>query len=598
MRSSCAPALKVLLSVLCVVAVGLAGPGCRRAVKPELGQDRTVEAGVPTEFGSAREDAAVVTWDFGDGTASQTASQAFHAYARAGTYTVRALDGSEEVGRVQLTVVPRPVLRAIPPDATVALYVPRIRGAAETLVGFYEQLVGPDMARRQIEEAPFLPMVLDSVRGGADQVVDAEEGFGLFSVPSFDGSVALLGIVDGPPAMEKVLREFEAAGRPVRREQDGSAWVEFEDEPAVRLFLDRGYLYLAMPEKQEAAEGQPVKAQAVATPDVEALRRHVAGFTGPGLSESPMLTKLRGKVQEGSVYVFTSFPTPEEAEGFPGFFASLRVQQGRAELDGFMASDKPLLAGKQGPVPALLNKAPLGPVASGMLSVPADELAAWLMGAPGSARRAEALEGMTAKGLDGEGLIGSLRGDVTLLVYFDAPAFYRNFITNKRPEPRGAVLLEAGLTRAEPVVAAVSKAFEGSSWSVETGKEKGVTRFRGRVVEQPVLLSVSPDRLSLQAGEALEGRPVGDVGGALRERFGTGAFGPSHLSLMVDLGRLRAELDAPEQVPGVPPAQLGAAKAFSGAFLDQVTPFDHAFMDFATEEGGARLRGRVVLRTN
>jgi hypothetical protein len=84
----------------------------------------------------------------------------------------------------------------------------------------------------------------------------------------------------------------------------------------------------------------------------------------------------------------------------------------------------------------------------------------------------------------------------------------------------------------------------------------------------------------------------------LRERFGTGAFGPSHLSLMVDLGRLRAELDAPEQVPGVPPAQLSAAKAFGGAFLDQVTPFDHAFMDFAPEEGGARLRGRVVLRTN
>jgi hypothetical protein len=298
------------------------------------------------------------------------------------------------------------------------------------------------------------------------------------------------------------------------------------------------------------------------------------------------------------VYVFTTFTTPGESEGFPGFFASLRVREDRAELDGFMASDKPLLAGKQGPVPALLNKAPVGPVASGMLSVPADELATWLIGARGSARRAEAMATMTARGMDGEGLLGALRGDVTLLVYFDAPAFYRNFITNKRPEPKGSVLFEAGLTRAEPVVAAVTKAFEGSSWSVEKVKDKGITRFRGRIAEQPVVLSVAPDRLSLQGGEALEGRPQGDVGAALRERFGTGTFGPSHLSLMVDLGRLRADLDAPEQVPGVPPAQLNAAKAFGGAFLDQVTPFDHAFMDLAPEEGGARLRGRVVLRTN
>jgi hypothetical protein len=597
MRSSSPSSLKVLLSVLCVVAVGLPGPGCRRAVKPDLGADRTVEAGVPLEFGSAQEGAAVVTWDFGDGTAAQTSSHAFHAFARSGTYTVRALEGTEEVGRVQLTVVPRPVLRAIPADATVALYVPRIREAVEPLLGFYEQLVGPDMARRQMEAAPFLPIVLESVKG-ISQVVDAEEGFGLFSVPSFDGSVALLGIVDGPPAMDRVLKEFESAGRPVRRQGDGSARVEFEGEPEVLLFLDRGYLYLAMPEKPEVAEGEPMKAQAVASPDVEALRRHVTGFTGPGLSEAPMLTKLRGRVQEGSVYAFTSFPKGEEPEGFPGFFASLRVKESRAELDGFMAADKPLLAGKQGPVPSLLNKAPVGPVASAMMSVPADEMANWLIGAPGSTRRAEAMETWTARGMDGEGLISALRGDVTLLVYFDAPAFYRNFITNKRPEPKGAVLFEAGLTKAEPVVAAVKKAFEGSSWTMEPGKDKNVTRFRGRVADQPILLSVAPYRLSVQGGEALEGRPIGDVGGALRERFGTGSFGQSHVSMMVDLGRLRAELDAPEQVPGVPPAQLNAAKAFGGAFLDQVTPFDHAFMDFAPEEGGARLRGRVVLRTN
>ena len=41
---------------------------------------------------------------------------------------------------------------------------------------------------------------------------------------------------------------------------------------------------------------------------------------------------------------------------------------------------------------------------------------------------------------------------------------------------------------------------------------------------------------------------------------------PDHLSLMVDMGRLRAEMDAPTQVPGVPSGQLSAAKAFGGGW--------------------------------
>jgi len=49
------------------VAVALVGPGCWRAVKPEAGGDRTVEAGVPVGFGSEARDAPEVRWDFGDG---------------------------------------------------------------------------------------------------------------------------------------------------------------------------------------------------------------------------------------------------------------------------------------------------------------------------------------------------------------------------------------------------------------------------------------------------------------------------------------------------------------------------------------------------
>jgi hypothetical protein len=594
MRSSLFLFSKVPLSVLSLVAAGLLAPGCHRAAKPEMGSDRTVEAGIPVEFGSAQEGAPEVTWNFGDGTPTQKAARISHAFPRSGTFMVQALEGASEVGHVQLTVVPRPVLRAIPADATVAIYVPQLRGSVEPLVDFYERLVGPDTARRQIEEAPFLPMVLKSVRGDST-AVDPEEGFGLFSVPAFEGTVALLGVTDGQAALDEVVKEFESEGLRVQRRPDGSVRIELRESEPVTAFLDRGYLYLAMPDTEQAQEGEPAKAS-VSSPDAEGVRRSVMEFTGPGLSESPLLTELRGKVAEGSVYVFSRFPK-EEAEGFPGFLSSLRVQEGRAELDGFIAADKPLLAGKQGPIPALLAKAPMGPVAAAMVSIPPDELTTALVGAPGTPRRAEAMESWSRQGIDAEALIGALRGDVTMLVYFDAPAFYRNFLANKRPEPRGSVLLEAGLMRSEPVVEALTKAFAAGSLNVETIKEKNVTRFRTRMMDQPMVLTVAADRLSLQAGEALEARPRENVSTGLRERFGGNAFLPSHLSVMVDMGRLRAELEAPSQVPGVPPGQLAAAKAFGGAFLDQLTPFEHAFLDLAPEQGGARLRGRIVIRT-
>ncbi|EAU66964.1 hypothetical protein STIAU_4644 [Stigmatella aurantiaca DW4/3-1] len=507
---------------------------------------------------------------------------------------MRAREGTREVGRVQLTVVPRPVLRAVPAEARVAIWLPQLRGTVEPLLTFYEQLVGPELARRQLGDAPFLPLLLRSARGDS-RWVDAEEGFGLFRLSSFEGTVALLGVTDGPAAMDAVLQEFEAGGAQVRRQEDGSASVQRGQGAPITLFLDRGYLYLAIPQVETSEPGQTVRVQASVAPDAEALRRLIAGFAGPGLAEVPLLEQLRGKVAEGNAYLFTTLG--EQGSGFPGLLASLKVREGRAELDGFMASEKPLMEGKQGPVPALLDNAPGGPVAAAALSVPPEQLASWIFGAPGSPQRLGVTEAWKQEGIDAEALTQAVRGDVSLLAYFDAPAFYRNFLANKRPEPRGALILEAGLTRAEPVVAMLTKVFEQGTWNVERVQEPGITRFRMRLMEQPLVLSVSPDRLWLQAGEPLEARPKKNVGSLLKERFGPNAFGPGHLSMMVDLGQLRADLQAPREVPGVPQVQLGAAKALGGAFLDQLTPFEHAFMDFSPEEGGARLRGRVVLRT-
>ncbi|MFP2933286.1 PKD domain-containing protein [Pyxidicoccus sp. 3LG] len=200
--------------LLLTVAGGLGGSGCRRAVRPDLGQDRAVEAGVPVELGSREEGAAAVTWELGDGTPPQEAARLSHAFARPGAYTVRALHEGEEVGRVQLTVVPRPVLRAVPAEAQTVLWVPQLRGSVESLVDFYERLIGPENARRSLEEAPLVSLLLRSLDGGPS-VVDPDEGFGFFLLPEFDGVVALLGIQEPDEALDAVVRELEAAGHEV-----------------------------------------------------------------------------------------------------------------------------------------------------------------------------------------------------------------------------------------------------------------------------------------------------------------------------------------------------------------------------------------------
>ncbi|WP_164017355.1 PKD domain-containing protein [Pyxidicoccus trucidator] len=593
------PSVPLVALLLLTAAVGPGASGCKRAVRPELGQDRTVEAGVPVELGSREEGAEAVTWELGDGTALQQAARLSHAYARPGAYTVRALHKGEEVGRVQLSVVPRPVLRAVPAGAQTALWMPRLRGGVEPLVDFYERLIGPENARRSLEEAPLVSLVLRGLDGGPS-VVDPEEGFGFFLLPGFDGVVALLGIQEPAEAMDAVVRELEEAGHRVLPQEDGSARVVPGDGgPPLLLFVDRGYLYLAVPESPDAPEeGEPMQAQLVVSPDPEVARRAVMGLTGPGLSEEPLLGELRGKVAEGSVYLYSGArPEPEEEEGpVRGFFASLGVGPEQLELDGFLASSRPLWQSAGAPASALLEQAASGPMAAAQLSVPPEELAKLAFGSPGSPRRERTLELWRQEGLDAEALLKALRGDVAMLVYFDAPAFFRNFIRNKRPEPKGTVVVEAGITSAEAVRGLVDKQLQDLSLGFTTQSLPDGVLYRTKVREQPVELRITAQRATLLAGEQLEGRPRGDVGTALRERFGGQAFGAGHVSVMLDLGQLRADLQAPEEVPGVPSGQLDAAQAFTGALLEQLTPLDSAFLDLSLAEGGARLKGRVSLR--
>ncbi len=611
------------LTALCLVAAALVGSGCHRAVKPEVGGDRTVEAGVPVGFGSEARDAPEVTWDFGDGTPPGQGARVAHAFPRAGTYTVRALKKDEVLGSAQVTVVPRPVLRAIPDDAEVAVFFAQLRDNVEPLVGFYSRLVGESQARASLEEAPMLSLVLRESRG-EPRVVDLEEGVGFFSLPGFEGTVGMLGVTEPQGALDAVVKELESGGaRVVRRSPaEGLVHLQRESGAPLLLFEDRGYLYLVVPdteddasdegneEDNEPGEAEATRVLAVEAPPpaepggstgVEAIRARITGMSGPGLSELPLLTQLRTKVGSGNVYFFARPVGEDAASGFQGIWATFRVAEAQAELEGWVASEKALLEGKRAPGSALLTKAPQGPIASLMVSIPPEELGKLAFGAPGSERRERTLQRLQEQGLDASGaeaLLGALRGDMTLLAYFDAPAFYRNFLNgNRRPEPRGTLLFEAGLVRAEPVLEWLTGRLKARGQPFEVVKGADATRLRTRVMEQPLEFTVSPERLTLHGGEALRGRASGDVGAALRERFGAQAFESGHVSAMVDVGQLRTELEAPQEVPGVPAQQLPVARSLVGTLLDQLPPVESVFLDFTPEEGGGRFRARTLLRS-
>ncbi|MBM7114789.1 PKD domain-containing protein [Archangium primigenium] len=599
---------RVVTATLLVTAA-LWGSGCRKGVRPEAGEDRTVEAGVPVTFGSAAADAPTVTWDFGDGSPRVQGTRVTHAFPRRGDYTVQALEGDASQASARLTVVPRPVLRAIPAEAEVAVFVPQLRDNVDPVMGFVSRLLGEPQVMRGLDAVPLLSLVLREATGEA-RLVDPEEGLGFFSLPDFEGSVVLLGVQDVQGARDAVVKELSARGASVvRQEPEGSVLLRRDNGALLLLFADRGYLYLVVPDVptvegsgEGAEEGRIQKTLAGPPVDMplEPVRLRIQGFQDAGLSEQPLLVTMRQRVAAGNVLVYARPVGDDAAEGFQGAWAALRFQEGQAELEGWVESTQSL-GGAEAPAPRLLEQAPLDPIAALTLSLPPETLTKLVFGAPGSEQRARMTRGLGAQGLDAasvDGLLGALRGDVSLLAYLDAAAFYRNFLTgSQKPEPRGSLLVQAGLVRSEPVLKWLTGVLESRRQPFQVVKDKAGTRLTTRLMNQPVEFSLTEDRLTVLGGEPLGLRPQGAVGAALRERFGAAGFESGHLTAMVDMGRVLSELQAPKDVPGVPPQQLSMVQTMAATLLEQLPPVDSLFLDFAAEPGGGRFRLRAALRS-
>jgi hypothetical protein len=101
--------------------------------------------------------------------------------------------------------------------------------------------------------------------------------------------------------------------------------------------------------------------------------------------------------------------------------------------------------------------------------------------------------------------------------------------------------------------------------------------------------------MRLELGSGLKGRTLVDLSAQLAQRF-DGAFSKGHASVLLDVGRLRAELQTPRMIEGLDAVKVVTVQGFASAFLDRLTPIDFVVLDLAPLPDGAKLSGRISLR--
>ncbi|MHB8875801.1 MAG: PKD domain-containing protein [Myxococcaceae bacterium] len=579
------------------LALVLALTACPRGVRPGLGEDRTVTTGVSVRVGSEDPEAPELTFDFGDGSPKVTGRMAAHPYARAGSYTLRALRGEGVLAMVKLTVVPRPLLAAVPPEASSVVFLPLVAGHLEASIDFLEKLLGADAVQNFLDES-VLPALAMEMPSSESPVIDPQEGLGLFTLPQFEGAIALLGVIDGDKAQEALVKQLERRGGYARQEADQTVRVRLPGGRELAVFVDRGYLYVALPEGSRPEPLDPDDPSLRGLPpllNLEPALTAVRKAADEGLSGQAAIAGARARLPPGNVYLFLASP-PAPTQKLGGLFASLVIGDRAVELDGIIQADGPMYSALAVPRSRLLEAAPQGAIAAVSATVPPAELAGMLIGGPETPRRKAAAERARHSGVDLEALLKALGGDLTALVYFDSDAFLTNLAQgSEKPEPRGALLVEVGLTRTAPIEEMLQEQLSSMGLRYDRVEEKGLTRYLSRWRGQPVELQLTPGRALLSAGGDTRGRKQENLAAALGARFG-GAFGPGHLSAMVDLGQLRKELAEPRTIPGIDPRRLVMVQGFASAFLSQLTPIDHAFLDLSPDAAGGRLKGRLTLK--
>lgn len=555
--------MKKALAALVIVVVS----GCFRTRIER--RDVPVDTGIPLTFGD--EGGTPLTWDFGDGTPPVVAAQVTKAFPRGGHYTVRGKDGDRLAWQIDLDAIPRPVTRAIPGDASWAIFAPRVKEDFVGSLDFFESAFGSSNLQSLIDGTVLPSLAVDSTTLG--RLVDPLEGLGAFTLPGLDATVALLGVVDEQAA----LQELSARGRTVDL-GDAAVGLELRDGSRAMMFADRGYLYAVFPRTAD---------------DAGRVMKRVRAADALGLEQGPAHRAL--PAEPIGCLVVLGAPKDKTELPIDALWATLQLKGREAHLQGRLISSDPLWQ-LQGVQPAaLFAKAWEGPIAAVSVKLPAGLLRSVLD--KGSPEREASRQRLLSHGIDVERMVKALTGEVGGLMWFDAEGFLRNLIDGtERPEPRGAALVEVAVSDGAPWELAVGQMLEVFlPVKPRMQQRSDGTVWSARMLGQDAALTVGKKTMRLELGSGLKGRTLVDLSAQLSQRF-DGAFGKGHASLLLDVGRLRAELETPRMIEGLDPMRVVTVQGFASAFLDRLTPLDHVLLDLAPMKDGAKISGRIVLR--
>ncbi|HVE84172.1 MAG TPA: PKD domain-containing protein, partial [Myxococcales bacterium] len=354
--------------------------GCVRSVRVEPGGGKPVDTGVPVAFSVEGAGAGAdvdVEWTFGDGARVEHGARVAHAFDRAGRYQVVARSLGRVVGGAAVDVQPRPVLRAVPAAAQAALYCPAPRGRLDDAADFLDGMLGPGGASDLLDRTGVVRLALQSAAAG-EGAVDPDEGLAFFTLPGVSGAVAAVGVVDGDAALGVLGQSLEEQGAGLSQSAGGYVRVHRPGRVDAGAFLDRGYLYLALPERDAQVEEQ--------------LQRVVGlvAAAGAGAEAWPLIRELEGSVPRGLCAL--ALPGRPGAV-VRGLYASLQVAGKELHVEGVLRAGQPLWTAPAA-APSLLESGPDGPAAAVSISAPPEVLASLLLGAGGSPERRRSEEAL------------------------------------------------------------------------------------------------------------------------------------------------------------------------------------------------------------
>ncbi|MGA9522805.1 MAG: hypothetical protein WBV82_15160 [Myxococcaceae bacterium] len=554
---------------LLLLSLILVSGACHRAARPDVSVPREAFAGEPVRLVASGAEEPGPVWFIDDRQVAQGASVE-HSFHTAGVHRVRAeLDG-DTLHVEELTVLPRPVLRAIPAQVAQVTWIPHVQRALEPAVDFLERATPSFSAAA--DEDPFLRYALELSAGPPppELGLDPEEGLAAFRLHEVPGSIVTIGVQDDAAALRSVRRAFVQRGY-TATEASGVIALGHREGRTAFAFTDRGYLYLLMSEGAESFAA------------LDRVRDVVRASPAEGLSGDQTLGRLRERVMAGQVYVLLR-PRRSAGEGprIEGALTSLQFASEVLAIDGFVLADGPLWNVTSAPAGSPLEGGAHGPVLAASLSVAPEELAKLLRG-----------------GLDGDDdaelaqLERAFTGTVGLTAYLDARGTLDRLGKNPgAPDVSGTLLAHVGVRDRPLAESLVERALRQRGLTYEKRPATDATAFLFELRGRRAVVEVTEDRLNLEAGEPLRDREGGRLLQQLQERYGAQTFGPGHASLLIDLGQVLRELSQAQAGGGKAAAMTGLARSF----LQQLTAVDTVFVDVQPVDEGARLKGRVTLR--